>query len=152
MAEQRRQPGVNSPSHVQAGCSREGSRPRSSSPLWAALTASYSLHARQRAARRNLERDAIAYVLLHGRSLHRTGITFHFLARRDIPPADLQSAWVRSLEGTVVLEAPDGDLITVYRNRHAWAAIRRKLKYRDLARGSGERATGCWPEIAETLE
>lgn len=90
----------------------------------------FSLHARRRAARRNVVPDAVAYVLAYGRVLHRTGITFHFLAARDVPAEDRHAAWAARLVGTVVLVGPDGEIITVYRNQRALPVIRRKLKYR----------------------
>lgn len=93
-------------------------------------TAAYSLHASRRAARRNIVPDAVDYVLLHGQLTHRTGIRFFFLRRRDIPPADRRQGWCARLVGTVVLVAPEGDIITVYRNRRALPSIRRKPKYR----------------------
>jgi hypothetical protein len=92
--------------------------------------AAYSLHASQRAARRNVVPDAVEYVLAHGRLTYRTGIRFYFLRRRDIPPADRRHGWCARLVGTVVLVAPAGEIITVYRNRRALSAIRRKPKYR----------------------
>lgn len=93
-------------------------------------SAAYSLHASRRAARRNVVPDAVEYVLAHGHLTHRTGIRFFFLRRRDIPPADLRHGWCVRLVGTVVLVAPEGDIITVYRNRRALPTIRRKPKYR----------------------
>lgn len=93
-------------------------------------TAAYSLHASRRAARRNVVPDAVDYVLLHGHLTHRTGICFFFLRRRDIPLADRHHGWCARLVGTVVLVAPGGEIITVYRNRRALSAIRRKPKYR----------------------
>jgi hypothetical protein len=92
--------------------------------------AAYSLHASRRAARRNVVPDAVDYVLLHGQLTYRTGIRFFFLRRRDIPPADRRHGWCARLVGTVVLVAPEGEIITVYRNRRALPAIRRKPKYR----------------------
>lgn len=92
----------------------------------AALTA----HARKRGARRNVAPDAVDYVLAHGRMVQRTGVTFFFLGRRDIPLADGCASWALRLEGTTVLLAPDGMVITVYRNRCGLRAVLRKLKYR----------------------
>jgi|GEM_PF-921481 hypothetical protein len=90
----------------------------------------FSYHARRRAARRNVVPDAIDYVLAYGRFLQRTGVTFYFLGRRDLPPADRCASWASRLIGTVVLVSRSGEVITVYRNRGALRAIRRKLKYR----------------------
>ena len=94
------------------------------------MPARFSRHALRRAARRNIVPDAVEYVLAYGRVVHRTGITFYFLAARDVPAADRRTSWAARLVGTVVLMGPDGEIITVYRNRRALPTIRRKLKYR----------------------
>lgn len=91
---------------------------------------SFSWHARKRGARRNVAPDAVEYVLAYGRSLQRTGVTFFFLGRRDIPPCDRCAGWASRLEGTIVIVAPDGDIITVYRDRRGLRLIARKMKYR----------------------
>lgn len=90
----------------------------------------FTRHACKRGARRNVAPDAVDYVLTHGRLLQRTGVTFCFLGWRDMPPADRCASWAARLEGTILLLAPDGTVITVYRNRRALPAIRRKMKYR----------------------
>ena len=91
--------------------------------------APFSRHAARRAARRNLMPDEVEYALTYGRQIHRTGITFYFLGRSDIPPADRRASWASRLEGTVVLLANDGQVITVYRHRQALRKIQRKQKY-----------------------
>ncbi len=93
-------------------------------PLW------LSRHARARSARRNVVPDAVEYVMAYGRMLQRTGATFYFLGKRDIPTADRRMAQTARLAGTVVLVGSSGEVITVYRNQRALPAIRRKLKYR----------------------
>lgn len=108
--------------------------------------ARYSYHALCRAARRNVVPDAIDYVLTHGRHTRRTGVTFYFLGWRDMPKADRVRSWAARLEGTVVLVGPDGEIITVYRNRQAWHTIQRKLKYRIaeyLPHHGAQQVTGC---------
>lgn len=91
---------------------------------------SLTAHALARAARRNVAPDAVDYVLTYGRRIQRTGVTFYFLGKRDMPPADQCAGWASRLEGTIVVVAPDGNVITVYRNRRGVRAIQRKLKYR----------------------
>jgi hypothetical protein len=91
---------------------------------------SLSRHAQARAARRNVVFDAVDYVLAHGRMVQRTGATFYFLGKRDIPVSDRRAAETARLAGTVVLVASTGEVITVYRNQRALPVIRRKLKYR----------------------
>lgn len=91
---------------------------------------SFSRHARDRAARRNIVPDALDYVLTHGRLVQRTGVTFYFLGKRDLPAADRHASWASHLIGTVVLVASDGGIITVYRNCRALHTIQCKKKYR----------------------
>lgn len=90
----------------------------------------FTHHARKRGARRNVAPDAATYVVAHGRALHRTGVTFYFLGRRDIPRCDRSMSWAARLEGTIVIMATDGAVITVYRDRRGFRAIARKMKYR----------------------
>ncbi len=89
----------------------------------------FSAHGAGRAARRNVRRDGVAYVLTHGRLYHRTGAHFYFLGARDLPFEDRRDPWATRLVGTVVLVAPSGEIITTYRNRRAPRHIARKLKY-----------------------
>jgi hypothetical protein len=86
-------------------------------------------HARRRLAQRGLRADHVAYVLDHGTVECRTGVTFVVLRRRDIPPEE-RGGDAAHLEGTVILLSNDGEAITAYRNRTAFADIRRKTKYR----------------------
>ena len=86
--------------------------------------------AEYRAARHNIPLAALEYILTYRRRIRRTGVTFYFLGRRDVPAADRQVSWVSQLEGTVVLMSGDGAILTVYRHRKALPTIRRKMKYR----------------------
>lgn len=90
----------------------------------------FSSHAARRAARRNVRRDGVAYVLAYGRLCYRTGARFFFLGARDVPFEDRRDPWATRLVGTVVVVASSGEVITTYRNRHASHHIARKLKYR----------------------
>src|SRR5690348_12265783 len=91
--------------------------------------ASFTRHARRRSARRNVAPDAVDYVLAYGRMIQRTGAMFYFLGRRDIPPCDRRASWASRLEGSIVIVAPDGAVITIYRNRRGLHSIARKMKY-----------------------
>jgi hypothetical protein len=90
----------------------------------------FTKHARTRGARRNVAPEAVDYVLAYGRAVQRTGVTFFFLGWRDMPQADRCASWATRLEGTIVVMAQDGAIITVYRNRRGSRAILRKLKRR----------------------
>ena len=102
----------------------EGERQRLGSSV-----ASFTWHARRRSAHRNVAPDAVDYVLAHGRMIQRTGVMFFFLGWRDIPPCDRRASWASRLEGSIVIVAPDGAVITVYRNRRGLHTIARKMKY-----------------------
>ena len=96
--------------------------------------ASFTWHARKRGARRNVAPDAVDYVLAHGRMIQRTGVMFYFLGWRDIPPCDRRASWASRLEGSIVIVASDGAVITIYRNRRGLRTITRKMKYQLDAR------------------
>lgn len=90
----------------------------------------FSNHFHLRCAQRNVDPGLVAFVKRHGRKVHRTGITFYFLGRRDIPRSLRRNDRYARLEGATLLVGPDGEVITAYRNREALKAIRRKAKYR----------------------
>jgi hypothetical protein len=91
---------------------------------------SFSRHARLRLAHRCLSEGDIEYVVEYGEPFCRTGVTFFVLRGRDIPPHDRRTRLAR-LEGTVVLMAPDGQIVTAYRDRwRAASVVRRKVTYR----------------------
>ena len=113
---------------------------------------SLTWHARRRGARRNVAPDAVEYVLAHGRMVRRTGAMFYFLGRRDIPACDRCASWATRLEGVIVVVAPDGGVITVYRDRHGLRAIERKMKYRlfEHAACVGDAAEICYDSATPT--
>ena len=88
-------------------------------------------HAIERMSLRDLSQSDLEYVLDHGRSHIAAGVKHVFLGKRDIPTADKSDPRVTRLEGTtILLDSKNCDvLITVYRNRKAFKAIRRKAKY-----------------------
>lgn len=89
-------------------------------------------HASMRIAQRHLSGDDVAYVLANGTRVRRTGVTFVFLRARDIPSTHQRTRSAK-LEGTVVMLARDGDIMTVYRSsdkRRGLRAIQKKTKYR----------------------
>lgn len=86
-----------------------------------------SRHAARRLAQREISLEDVHLVLRLGRRLHRTGVTFYFFGRRQIP-GGLECELER-LVGTTVLVA-EGQVITAYRNKRAIAVIKRKPKRR----------------------
>lgn len=89
----------------------------------------HSRHASRRAAQRNLT-GAAEYIVTWGRLIHRTGVAYYFLGRRDIPAQHRHLPQIARLEGSVALLSPDGEVITLYRNVGALRDIQRKMKYR----------------------
>lgn len=87
-------------------------------------------HARRRAAQRNLADDAVEYILLWGRLIHRNGVEFYLLARKDIPAQDRRLPQFMRLAGAAVLLSLDGAIITLYRGVNSPRDIQRKMKYR----------------------
>jgi hypothetical protein len=98
-----------------------------------------SRHAAQRLAQRGISLEDVNLVLRLGRRLHRTGATFYFLGRRQIPRG-LERELER-LEGVTLIVA-DGRLITAYRNKRAIAEIKKKPKRRRLLIASWGSAVG----------
>lgn len=87
-------------------------------------------HALKRCAQRQVDSEAIELVTSYGRKIHRTGVVFYFLGRRDLPEALRRQDRYAKLEGVTLLVGQDGEVITSYRNRTALGKIRRKAKYR----------------------
>jgi hypothetical protein len=92
-----------------------------------------SEHAELRMSQRNCSLRDIEYVLQHGQRIHSAGVTTFFLGKRDIPKDDQKLAWISRLEGITVLAAKSDDgnleIVTVYRNKTALKAARRKSKH-----------------------
>jgi hypothetical protein len=84
-------------------------------------------------AQRNISLVDLEYVLEHGERVHKTGLTIYVLRKRDILQNDRKKSEITRLEGTVVLTgfSQDGnvEVITTYRNKRAFRAIRYKAKY-----------------------
>jgi hypothetical protein len=84
-------------------------------------------------AQRNISLVDLEYVLEHGERVHKTGLTIYVLRKRDILQNDRKKSEITRLEGTVVLTGFSGDgkmeVITAYRNKSAFRAIRHKKKY-----------------------
>lgn len=93
-------------------------------------------HAGWRLAQRNIRPGDVEYVLTYGSRIHRTGATFVYLRRCDIPVSHRRTRWAK-LEGTVAVVGRDGIVITVYRSRDkraGYQAICAKARYREGGR------------------
>lgn len=87
-------------------------------------------HAQQRCAQRQINPETFAFIKKHGQKIHRTGITFFFLGKRNIPTSMKRQDRFARLEGITLLVSADGTLITTYRNRKGLKDILKKSKYR----------------------
>lgn len=92
-----------------------------------------SKHFLWRSAQLQLSPSDLAFVLEHGRLLHRTGILFRFLGRKDIPKKLRREPTISRLEGVTLLLSSEGTVITAYKNPQGLQQIRRKPKHRWLA-------------------
>lgn len=91
----------------------------------------YTAHAISRRAQRNLSDADVQFVFEYGRRTHTAGALHIFLAGRDIPADRAVVRRFGHLEGTVLVLTSHGDptLITAYRNRRGFKAVRSKAKY-----------------------
>jgi len=97
----------------------------------------YTAHALSRSAQRNLSADDVKFVLTYGRRVYNAGAMHVFLARRDISTEKAIVQRYGHLEGTVLVlnvEAHGLTLITAYRNRRSFKAVRTKAAYDRRAR------------------
>lgn len=96
-------------------------------------TIHYTAHALSRSAQRNLSFADVEFVLAYGRRTYCAGALHVFLARRDIPADKGLHQRFGHLEGTVLVLVPsDGNdltLVTAYRNRRGFKAVRAKAPY-----------------------
>ena len=91
-------------------------------------------HSRLRCAQRNISVDELDMVLSLGKEIRRTGVTFYFLGKRNVPFAARSSERMQKLVGTVLLVGDDDAIITVYRNESALRTILKKSKSRHFGR------------------
>ena len=86
-------------------------------------------HAQLRGSQRNINPEDIDLILRYGRELHRTGTSFFFLGKRDIPEDLWTDDHMMKLEGTVLIIGNDSaSLITCYKNKKALREIKKKSK------------------------
>ncbi len=98
------------------------------------MQATLTDHAAIRAAQRNITGRDIEIIAAYGRTIYCGGAVHIFLGAKDLPPDLCADDSVAKLIGTTaVLAREDRTVITVYRNRQALSALRRKSKW-DLSR------------------
>ncbi len=84
-----------------------------------------SRHAISRISVRGFTDEQILYALQFGKKFHKTGITFFFVGRRQIPKRFAKH--FDGFEGITVLVS-NGVVITAYKNKSAASAIKKKNK------------------------
>jgi hypothetical protein len=93
------------------------------------VSESFSNHALQRAAQRNIKRDKMEFILQFGQKIHNGGALFVFLGRHDIPDEYQRDDQFAKLEGSILLVSNDGScLITTYKNKRGLKQIKKKQK------------------------
>lgn len=100
----------------------------------------YSQHAIDRMNQRRLSDEQVALVHKYGREVYARGAVYHFVGRKEVE-AYARYADLSGVEGVHVLEAHDGTVLTVYRNRGFHPSRYRKLSLR-AARRIKERRRG----------
>ena len=93
------------------------------SPFW-------TDHGHVRAIQRNLNKVDVVYILQHGCEIHRTGVIFHYLRTKDIPPQHRHLREIMRLAGAVVITSSEDVVITLYTHGRKQRLIHRKMKYR----------------------
>lgn len=81
-------------------------------------------HARLRMDGRRISAAAVDAVLAHGRTAWVRGAQIYALGHREVARAARRGLDLRSFAGLQVVCAPDGDVLTVYRN-HDFRGLRR---------------------------
>ena len=81
-------------------------------------------HARARMDGRRIPPEAVAAVLAHGRTVWTRGAQVFALGRKEVARALQRGLDLRPFAGLQVVCAPDGDVLTVYRN-HDFRPLRR---------------------------
>lgn len=82
-------------------------------------------HAARRMRQRAISPAALNLALRRGVRIEQNGATVYFLGRRHLP-ADVAPADAPRLEGTAVVVARDGSVITAFRRRRLPRRIRRR--------------------------
>jgi hypothetical protein len=86
-------------------------------------------HATRRMKQRAISQTALDAALRWGTPIEQNGATVFFLGRRHLP-ADLTPAEAARLEGTVVVVARNGTVITTFRSRRLPTVMRQRYPRR----------------------
>lgn len=73
-------------------------------------------HAAVRMQQRGISPDLIATVLEFGRCVHARGLTFRVIGKKEVARYAREGLDLDHAEGIHVLVAPDGSVVTSYRN------------------------------------
>ena len=88
-----------------------------------------SSHAQERAAQRCINTEGVLFVMKYGRVIHSGEAVHYYLGRRDIPERFRHDDRLMKLEGTTLVTANDGTVITFYKNKNGSLHLRRKSKW-----------------------
>ncbi len=78
---------------------------------------SLSRHAERRLNGRRLGAAAVTAAMLFGREVHTRGATVRAIGRKEVARSRLDGIDLQRFEGIQIVCAPDGTVITCYRNR-----------------------------------
>lgn len=81
-------------------------------------------HARTRMDGRRISSEAVEAVLAYGRTIWARGAQIYALGKKEVLWASRQGLDLRPFAGLQVVCAPDGNVLTVYRN-HDFRSLRR---------------------------
>lgn len=88
----------------------------------------FSNHATRRMSQRAISEDAISATIEFGGEMHRAGVTYYILRRKDAEKAKRKNRDIHKYTGTIVLVS-GGEIVTAFRNKDiSWI---RRLSKRD---------------------
>lgn len=73
-------------------------------------------HAQMRMGQRGISPHAVQLVLSYGRTLHAWGTTYRVIGHKEVVRCAERGIDVAEADGVHVLVAPDGSVVTAYRN------------------------------------
>lgn len=73
-------------------------------------------HAQMRMGQRGISESVVAMVLRHGRTVHARGATYRVVGHKEVARGAERGIDLADADGVHVLLAPDGSVITAYRN------------------------------------